>query len=53
MSQQKSSSPRRLSVQHFARSKQEGNKIVVLTAYDALFARLEDQAGVDAILVGD
>ncbi len=33
--------------------KQRGEKISVLTAYDALFARLEDQAGIDVILVGD
>jgi 3-methyl-2-oxobutanoate hydroxymethyltransferase len=30
-----------------------GEKLVVVTAYDALFARLVDDAGVDAILVGD
>ncbi|MBI5553820.1 MAG: 3-methyl-2-oxobutanoate hydroxymethyltransferase, partial [Candidatus Diapherotrites archaeon] len=28
-------------------------KIVMLTAYDALFATLESEAGVDLILVGD
>lgn len=33
--------------------KQAGRKIVMLTAYDALFATLLDQAGVDVILVGD
>jgi len=33
--------------------KAQGEKIVVLTAYDASFARLLDQAGVDVILVGD
>ncbi|MBD3166185.1 3-methyl-2-oxobutanoate hydroxymethyltransferase, partial [bacterium] len=33
--------------------KQKGEKIVALTAYDATFARLEDKAGVDIILVGD
>ncbi len=53
MSQQKTASPRRLSVDFFAQARQQGRKLVVLTAYDALFARLEDQAGVDAILVGD
>ena len=33
--------------------KQSGEKIVCLTAYDAGFARVLDEAGVDAILIGD
>jgi len=33
--------------------RQAGEKIAVLTAYDASFAALMDQAGVDVILVGD
>jgi 3-methyl-2-oxobutanoate hydroxymethyltransferase len=33
--------------------KREGPKIVALTAYDALFGRLLDEAGVDIVLVGD
>lgn len=33
--------------------KQRGEKIVVLTAYDVLFARILDAADVDVILVGD
>jgi 3-methyl-2-oxobutanoate hydroxymethyltransferase len=33
--------------------KRTGKKIVTLTAYDALFAELLDQSGVDIILVGD
>ena len=37
----------------FARLKDEGGKIVVITAYDVIFARIFDEAGVDAILVGD
>ena len=36
-----------------ARMKQAGERIAVLTAYDYSFARLADQAGVDAVLVGD
>jgi 3-methyl-2-oxobutanoate hydroxymethyltransferase len=33
--------------------KAAGRKIVVVTAYDALFGRLVDEAGVDCVLVGD
>src|SRR3989449_3205909 len=33
--------------------KERGEKIAVLTAYDATMARLLDRAGVDVILVGD
>jgi 3-methyl-2-oxobutanoate hydroxymethyltransferase len=35
------------------RCKAEGRKIVGLTAYDAVFAALEEEAGVDFLLVGD
>lgn len=35
------------------RMKQAGEKIVVLTSYDASFARIAEQAGVDVLLVGD
>ncbi len=33
--------------------KRAGRKIVALTAYDALFAQLLDESGVDIVLVGD
>ena len=33
--------------------KKSGQKIVCLTAYDALIARIVDEAGVDVVLVGD
>ncbi|MBM2828073.1 MAG: 3-methyl-2-oxobutanoate hydroxymethyltransferase [Actinobacteria bacterium] len=36
-----------------ARMKAEGRRIVMITAYDALFAKIFDEAGVDVILVGD
>src|SRR5688572_13125616 len=50
-----SSMPRseRVTVPDFQEKKQRGEKIAVLTAYDATMARLLDRAGVDALLVGD
>ena len=33
--------------------KSQGRRIVTVTAYDALFGRLVDEAGVDCVLVGD
>lgn len=42
-----------VSILDFARMKQQGEKIVCLTAYDASFSAVLDQAGVDIILVGD
>ena len=33
--------------------KQDGRKIVAITAYDASFARLADDADIDVILIGD
>jgi len=48
------SAPRkRVTVNDLARMKVAGDKIAVVTAYDATAARLVDQAGVDCILVGD
>jgi 3-methyl-2-oxobutanoate hydroxymethyltransferase len=44
---------RPVTVRDFAERKQKGEKLVVMTAYDALFGRLVDESGVDAILVGD
>ncbi|SRR5579883_197849 len=45
--------PRRVSTADIVAMKRTGRKIVMLTAYDALFAALVDGAGVDMILVGD
>src|SRR5687768_13996182 len=42
-----------VTVRDFATRKAHGTKLVVVTAYDALFGRLVDEAGVDAVLVGD
>jgi 3-methyl-2-oxobutanoate hydroxymethyltransferase len=43
----------KVTVSHLQRWKSEGHKISMVTAYDATFARLFDQAGVDTLLVGD
>jgi len=43
----------RVTVPQLIRCKREGRKIVGLTAYDAVFAALEEEAGVDFLLVGD
>jgi 3-methyl-2-oxobutanoate hydroxymethyltransferase len=40
-------------IRHFARAKAEGIKIVGLTSYDMLTARIFDDAGIDFLLVGD
>jgi 3-methyl-2-oxobutanoate hydroxymethyltransferase len=44
---------RTVGVPDFAEKKRLGEKIAILTAYDATMARLMDRAGVDALLVGD
>jgi 3-methyl-2-oxobutanoate hydroxymethyltransferase len=43
----------RMTAPLFVAKKAKGEKLTVLTAYDATFAELADEAGVDAILVGD
>jgi 3-methyl-2-oxobutanoate hydroxymethyltransferase len=42
-----------LTIPQFQQYKQQGKKITVVTAYDALFARIVEQAGLEVILVGD
>ena len=37
----------------FQRAKAEGRKLAMLTAYDYSTAKLQDEAGVDGILIGD
>jgi 3-methyl-2-oxobutanoate hydroxymethyltransferase len=44
---------KRVRIRHFARAKAEGIKIVGLTSYDMLTARIFDDAGIDFLLVGD
>ena len=48
MNERKSITLHRLRAMHAA-----GEKIAMLTCYDATFARVADEAGVDALLVGD
>jgi 3-methyl-2-oxobutanoate hydroxymethyltransferase len=47
------SNSRRTTVRRLLEMKARGEKIVALTAYDYLFARLVDESGVDIVLVGD
>lgn len=44
---------RRLTHPDLAKMRAAGEKIAVLTSYDASFARLSDEAGVEVLLVGD
>ncbi|MFQ5536666.1 MAG: 3-methyl-2-oxobutanoate hydroxymethyltransferase [Gemmatimonadota bacterium] len=43
----------RASILDFLEMKRRGERIVAITAYDVLFARVVEEAGVDLILVGD
>jgi len=45
--------PKQITVPEFRAAKARGAKLAVVTAYDYTSARLTDEAGVDAILVGD
>ena len=42
-----------MTVPEFQKRKREGKKLIVVTAYDALFARIVEEAGIEVILVGD
>ena len=44
---------RRVRTPDLIEMKRKGERIAVLTAYDHLFGRIVDRAGVDAVLVGD
>lgn len=44
---------RRLTHIDLAKMRQAGDKITMLTCYDASFARLQDMCGVDVLLIGD
>ncbi len=43
----------KITIQDFLKKKAQGAKITMLTAYDYPFAKIVDEAGIDAILVGD
>ncbi|HVO21219.1 MAG TPA: 3-methyl-2-oxobutanoate hydroxymethyltransferase [Anaeromyxobacter sp.] len=53
MSSQAPAAPRHVTVHELRRMKESGERIAMVTAYDATAARLVEAAGVDAILVGD
>jgi len=42
-----------MNVPEFMKAKSQGRKLSVLTAYDCLWASMLDEAGIDALLVGD
>ena len=42
-----------MTIHEFERYKRDKQKLIVVTAYDALFTRIVEQAGIEAILVGD
>ncbi len=42
-----------MTIPEFKTYKNRGKKLVVVTAYDALFTKIVEQAGIEAILVGD
>jgi len=48
-----SSGPKKVRTRHFKNAKQQGIKITGLTSYDALTAKIFDEAGIDFLLVGD
>lgn len=45
--------PARLRIHHLTELKRKRQRITAVTCYDATFARLVDQAGIDVVLVGD
>jgi 3-methyl-2-oxobutanoate hydroxymethyltransferase len=53
MSTQQSGATRRITIHELSRLKERGEKIAMVTAYDATAARLVGEAGADVVLVGD
>jgi 3-methyl-2-oxobutanoate hydroxymethyltransferase len=48
-----SDAPRKLTLRDWRKLHQDGQRLVVLTAYDYVTARLADEAGIHLLLVGD
>ena len=44
---------KKVTIHTLRKMKQAGERITMLTAYDATFARLFDRAGIEVLLVGD
>ena len=42
-----------MTILEFQQHKRDKKKLIVVTAYDALFTRIVEQAGIHVILVGD
>jgi 3-methyl-2-oxobutanoate hydroxymethyltransferase len=53
MSVQQNEKPMRVTVPKLQERARSGEKLVMLTCYDASFARISDAAGVDMLLIGD
>jgi len=53
MSAHSPDTPRRITIHELQRRKREGRRWAMLTCYDALTARIFEEAGVDVLLVGD
>ena len=53
MAEYLSDSRKRVTTLDLVQMKRKGQRIVMITAYDALFGALVDAAGVDVVLVGD
>ncbi len=47
------SAPKRVTTTQLRKMPRDGQRIVMVTCYDATFARLVEEAGVDAVLIGD
>ena len=43
----------KITIKNLKEMKESGEKIACLTSYDACFARIQDEARVDLLLVGD